>query len=85
MQTFTDADGRNSRHPGAPLWPETTLVTVQFAEEGPAQTRVTVRFDIVGAATPDEIAMCTGERSGMTAGWSASFDALDGALAGTSA
>ena len=85
LQTFTDADGSISRHPGAPLWPETTMVTVQFAEEGSAQTRVTVRFAIVGAATPDEIGALTGERTGMTAGWSASFDALDGVLAGASA
>ena len=53
-----------------------------FAEEGPAETRVTVRFDVDGAATPEEVATFVSERAGMTLGWTASFDALDVLLAG---
>jgi uncharacterized protein YndB with AHSA1/START domain len=59
-----------------------TRVTVVFAEEGPAETRVTVRFDVYGAGTPDEVATFVAERSGMTTGWSESFDALDAVLGG---
>jgi uncharacterized protein YndB with AHSA1/START domain len=79
-QTFTDAAGIVSRHPGMPTWPETTLVTVSFAAEGASQTRVTVRFELVGAVTAEERASFVDERAGMTQGWSGSFDALDGLL-----
>jgi uncharacterized protein YndB with AHSA1/START domain len=81
LQTFTDEHWKVSRQPGSPTWPETTLVTVVFAEEGPAETRVTVRFDLHGAVTPEEVATFVAERAGMTTGWSGSFDALDGVLA----
>jgi uncharacterized protein YndB with AHSA1/START domain len=80
-QTFLDADGSIGRQPGAPTWPVTTLTTVQFAEEGPDATRVTVRFDVHGAATPDEITTFVNERTGMATGWTGSFDALDDLLA----
>lgn len=82
LQTFTDEHWNVSRQPGSPTWPETTRVTVVFAEEGPAETRVTVRFDVYGAGTPDEVATFVAERSGMTTGWSGSFDALDAVLGG---
>jgi uncharacterized protein YndB with AHSA1/START domain len=75
LQTFVDEAGNVSRH--TPTWPETTLVTALFAAEGPAQTRVTVRFEVYGAATAQEIATFVAERGGMTQGWSQSFDALD--------
>lgn len=84
LQTFTDEHGNVSRQPGAPTWPEATLVTVVFAEEGPSETRVTVRFDVHGAVTPEEVATFVGERAGMTLGWSGSFDALEALLAGAS-
>lgn len=82
LQTFTEADGTLSRQPGSPTWPETTRATVVFAEEGPALTRVTVRFDLEGATTAEEVATFVAERAGMTAGWSGSFDALDELLVG---
>jgi uncharacterized protein YndB with AHSA1/START domain len=81
LQTFTDEHGNVSRQPGAPTWPETTLVTVVFAEEGSSETRVTVRFDVHGAVTPEEVVTFVGERAGMTLGWSGSFDALEALLA----
>jgi uncharacterized protein YndB with AHSA1/START domain len=79
-QTFLDEHGNESRQPGAPTWPVTTLSTITFAEEGPAQTRVTVRFDVHGAVTPEEVAAFVAERGGMTAGWTGSFDALESLL-----
>jgi uncharacterized protein YndB with AHSA1/START domain len=84
LQTFIDEHGKNSRQPGSPTWPETTLVTVLFTEEAPAETRVTVRFDLHGAQTPEEVATFVAERAGMTTGWSGSFDALDALLSGAS-
>jgi uncharacterized protein YndB with AHSA1/START domain len=82
VQTFTDATGAIARHPGVPTWPEANLATVTFAEEGPEETRVTMRFAVLGAATPEEMATFIAERAGMTQGWSGSFDALDTLLAG---
>ena len=41
-----------------------------------------VRFDVIGTTTPEEIATFTGERAGMTRGWTASFDALEALLVG---
>lgn len=82
VQVFTDADGNDARHPGSPTWPHATRVRVELVAEGPAQTRITVRFDVEGDATPEEIATFVAERGGMTQGWSASFDVLDAVLAG---
>jgi uncharacterized protein YndB with AHSA1/START domain len=80
-QTFLDEHGNTSRQPGAPTWPVTTRSTVVFVEEAPDVTRVTVRFDVDGVVTPEELAAFVAERGGMTQGWSGSFDALDGVLA----
>ncbi len=85
LQTFVDEHGHESRQPGAPTWPVTTRISVVFTEEAPSQTRVTVRFDVVAPATPEEIATFTAERAGMTQGWSVSFDALDALLVGAAA
>ncbi len=79
-QVFTDADWKVSRQPGSPTWPEATLTTVVFVAEGPSSTRVTVRFDVAGAPTADDVATFVAERGGMTQGWSGSFDALDAVL-----
>ena len=79
-QSFTDAQDTIARQPGSSTWPLTTLITVVFAEEEPAQTRVTVRFDVVGAVAPEEVATFVAEREGMARGWSGSFDALDAVL-----
>ncbi len=81
-QSFTDEHGAVVRQPGAATWPLTTLIRVLFVEEGPSQTRVTVRFDIDGTTTPEEVATFVAERAGMTRGWNGSFDALDTLLAG---
>lgn len=76
-QQFCDAQGNLSRHPGAPVWPETMYAAVTFAEEGPDQTRVKVRYTLDGKATSDEIAAFLAERGGMTLGWTGSFDKLE--------
>jgi uncharacterized protein YndB with AHSA1/START domain len=79
-QVFTDAHEQVVRHPGAPNWPETLYTRVQLTSEGPAQTRVTIRSAVFGAATPDEIAAFVAERTGMTKGWTGSFDKLESKL-----
>ena len=76
-QCFTDADGNISRHPGAPTWPEKMKTTVLLTPEGASYTRVTVRWDVYGAATPEEVAAFVAEKGGMTQGWTGSFDKLE--------
>jgi uncharacterized protein YndB with AHSA1/START domain len=80
-QQFCDERGEPSRHPGAPTFPATLLTTVTLAEEGPEQTRVTVTMEPQGTLTDAELATFVQERSGMTQGWTASFDQLAALLA----
>lgn len=80
-QQFCDENENITRHPMAPTWPETMLTMVTFAEEGPEQTRVTVRWECVGDVTEEELATFIQGRSGMTIGWTGSFDKLEEYLA----
>lgn len=80
-QQFCDEQGNVSRHPLAPTWPETMRTTVTLTEERPAQTRVTLRWDIEGKATAEERATFVQGKAGMTGGWTGSFDQLDDYLA----
>ena len=85
VQSFADEHGNLSRHPGAPTWPQRMLTTVTLAAEDPATTRVTLRWEPYGEATPAEIATFVKERAGMTGGWTGSFDNLETLLAGVPA
>jgi uncharacterized protein YndB with AHSA1/START domain len=80
-QQFCDKEEKISRHPMAPTWPETMLTTVTLTEEGPDQTRVTVRWEPYGATTREELETFVTARAGMTQGWTGSFDKLDALLA----
>jgi uncharacterized protein YndB with AHSA1/START domain len=53
------------------------LTTVIFNEEGPNETRVTVTWEVHGKATPAEMEFFTNAKTGMTQGWTGSFDKLD--------
>jgi len=79
-QQFCDEHENISRHPMAPTWPETMLTSVSFCEEGPDQTRVTVTWQPYGATTPEELAVFVAARTGMTQGWTGSFDKLEAYL-----
>jgi uncharacterized protein YndB with AHSA1/START domain len=79
-QQFVDEHENISRHPFAPLWPETMLTTVTLTEEGSEQTRVTVRWEAFGKYTSEELAVFLDARSGMTQGWTGSFDKLEALL-----
>lgn len=76
-QEFCDENGNMARHPFAPTWPATMLTTVQLTSEGSEQTRVTITWEVHGAATREELETFIKERGGMTQGWSGSFDKLD--------
>ncbi|MCP5339616.1 MAG: SRPBCC family protein [Steroidobacteraceae bacterium] len=79
-QNFCDREGRLAKPPFAPTWPDVMLITVTFAAEGPAQTRVTVRSEIDGTATEIERRTFREAKPGMTAGWTEAFDKLDASL-----
>lgn len=76
-QQFCDENQKISRHPLAPTWPETMLTTVKLSEEGPDRTRVTVTWEVHGAATREELETFTKAKGGMTEGWTGSFDKLE--------
>jgi len=76
-QQFTDAQGKTSRHPMAPTWPETMLTTVKFSAEDEKHTRVTVVWEVHGQATREEMETFLMSRAGMTQGWTGSFDKLE--------
>jgi uncharacterized protein YndB with AHSA1/START domain len=76
-QQFCDENEKISRHPMAPTWPETMLTTVKLTEEGPDRTRVTITWEPHGATTREELETFLNARSGMTQGWTGSFDKLE--------
>lgn len=79
-QQFIDAQENISRHPMAPIWPETMLTTVTFSQEDETHTRVTVVWEVTGKATREEIETFLMARAGMTQGWTGSFDKLENYL-----
>lgn len=80
VQQFVDEQERPAAAPFGGPWPAALLTTVLLVEEGPGETRVTVTSEVHGSATPAEVDAFTAERSGMTRGWTGSFDVLEAAL-----
>lgn len=80
-QQFCDEHENLARHPFAPTWPATMRTTVELTEEAPGCTRVTVSWEVVGEASAEEMATFIEGRTGMTMGWTGSFDKLANALA----
>lgn len=76
-QIFCDQQGKTSKHPLAPVWPETMLTTVEFNIENDTETRVTITWEVTGPATAEEIQFFANARTGMTMGWTGSFDKLE--------
>lgn len=76
-QQFCDQNEKISRHPLAPVWPETMLTTATFSEEGPKQTRITIVWETHGPTTAEELNFFIQARTGMTQGWTGSFDKLE--------
>jgi uncharacterized protein YndB with AHSA1/START domain len=79
-QQFTDKDGNVSRHPFAPVWPETMLTHVDFTALDDHTTLVSVTWEATGNYTPEELEFFINARAGMTMGWTGSFDKFDAFL-----
>lgn len=76
-QIFCDQNGNVSRHPFAPTWPETMITTVTFTSESENTSRVSVEWEVYGEATAEERKTFHDAKSGMTQGWTGSFDKLE--------
>lgn len=76
-QWFSNKEGGLGKHPMAPTWPTYMLTTVSLSEEGPEQTRISLKWEIFGEATEAERAMFNAAKAGMTGGWTGSFDKLE--------
>lgn len=80
-QNFCDAEGNSCRAPFAATYPERLLTTVTFTPETARETRVTVKWEILGPVTEEEKRTFRELKAGMTVGWSQSFDKIDELLA----
>jgi uncharacterized protein YndB with AHSA1/START domain len=80
-QIFCDENENLSRHPMAPTWPAEMLTVVTFAAEGANSTRVTVEWQVYGDATAVERETFHTAKTGMSMGWTGSFDKLEDYLA----
>jgi uncharacterized protein YndB with AHSA1/START domain len=76
-QQFCDETEKTIRHPMAPTWPETMKTIITFATENGGKTRVTIEWEPYGNVNPTELKTFTDGRSGMTMGWTGSFDKLE--------
>jgi uncharacterized protein YndB with AHSA1/START domain len=76
-QQFSDEQGNTTRAPWDANWPETMLTVIDFTDEGNNQIRVTVTWEPTGTLTPIEIEHFVKEKTGMTQGWTGSFDKLE--------
>lgn len=79
-QHFSDENGTLCKPSFAPTYPDRILTAVTFAAEGPTETRVTVRWEILGEATAVERETFEAMKPGMTPGWTGSFDRLEAML-----
>lgn len=75
-QQFCDDKEQVIRPPFFSNWPQAMLTTVELVSEDANRTRVTVRWEPRDATSAD-IAEFIKQRSGMTLGWTGSFDKLD--------
>lgn len=76
-QEFSDSNGNLSRHPHAPTWPAVMKTVVTLSEEDSSRTRVTIEWEPFGTTTSEELQTFINGRSGMTQGWTGSFDKLE--------
>ncbi|WP_018150741.1 SRPBCC family protein [Leeia oryzae] len=75
-QQFCDANERIIRPSFFDHWPLRMHTTVELTAEDEHTTRVTVRWEPQEAA-PEDIAEFIQQRTGMTGGWTGSFDKLE--------
>ena len=77
--SFSDPQGGVTRHPWSPGWPLHILSTVEFEEQGPRQTRVTVTWLPSDASDAERKTFDEG-RDSMKQGWGGTLEQLAGHL-----
>lgn len=77
IQEFCDENGKNAKHPGAPIWPARWLTSVAFTAEDKTSTRITLKSEIIDGHTSAELEAFMAARGGMTQGWTGSLDRLE--------
>lgn len=77
IQEFCDENGKNTKHPGAPIWPMRWLTSVAFTAEDKTSTRITLKSEIIDSHTSAELEAFMSARGGMTQGWTGSLDRLE--------
>src|SRR5579863_831639 len=80
VHSFSDESGGLTRHPLSPTWPLELITTVTFQAQPDNKTKVTLRWSPINA-TAEERATFDAAQSGMTQGWTGSFERLDAYLA----
>jgi uncharacterized protein YndB with AHSA1/START domain len=73
--SFSDPDGGVTRHPGSPGWPLYIQSTVEFEEQGPRKTKVSVTW-LPHEATDAERRTFDEGRDGMKQGWGGTLEQL---------
>lgn len=81
IQSFADEKGNMGRHPALSTFPNYLHVDVTFTDEGDGETRVTLVTTAHGEVNAEEMNAFINLRSGMTMGWTGSFDKLEEVLA----
>lgn len=79
VNSFSDEDGGETRHPFSPTWPLQMLSTCRFAERGD-ETTVSLEWTPINP-TEEECQTFEGADDGMRQGWSGTFDQLAAYLA----
>jgi uncharacterized protein YndB with AHSA1/START domain len=73
--SFSDPQGGVTRHPWSPGWPLEIMSTIEFEEQGPRQTRVTVTWLPHEASDAERKTFDEGRES-MKQGWGGTMDQL---------
>lgn len=76
-QSFCDKNKNLCKPFFAPTWPDVMLTTVQFTEEGDGEIRITLQWEVYGDATKEECKTFKTAKTGMTGGWTGTFDKLE--------
>jgi len=77
--SFSDPKGGVTRHPWSPNWPLQTMSNVEFDEQGPRRTKVTVTW-LPHEASDTERETFEAGRESMKQGWGGTLGQLTGYL-----
>ena len=77
INAFSDENANLCKHPMSANWPLELLTTIKFTPVTDTSTRLDLSWEPIDA-TAEEIEFFKQNMDGCTAGWTGTFDALDG-------